>query len=107
MSPKTCHSQVKRMGPGGRLLLRRKQMLFSILISAGLLSSGLHSGFVEPVMDTLHLSMKAGYDDIYYTSIYGDSNYGQTEVQLNSSHSFQWIRCKSIRKTGIQGAGLQ
>ncbi len=38
---------------------------------------------------TLHLSLKAGYDDIYYTSIYGDSNYGQTEVQLNSSHSFQ------------------
>jgi outer membrane receptor protein involved in Fe transport len=38
---------------------------------------------------TLNLSLKAGYDDIFYTSIYGDSEYGQTEVQLNSSHSFQ------------------
>ena len=54
MSPKTCHSQVKRMGPGGRLLLRRKQMLLSILVSAGLLSSGLHSGSLQPVSDTLH-----------------------------------------------------
>ena len=54
MSPKTCHSQVKRMGPGGRLLLRRKQMLLSILVSAGLLSSGLHSGSLQPVADTLH-----------------------------------------------------
>ena len=54
MSPKTCHSQVKRMGPGGRLLLRRKQMLLSILVSAGLLSSGLHLGSLQPVADTLH-----------------------------------------------------
>lgn len=38
---------------------------------------------------TLDLSLKAGYDAIFYTSIYGDSEYGQTEVQLNSSHSFQ------------------
>ncbi len=38
---------------------------------------------------TLNISVKAGYDDIYYTSVYGDSNYGQTEMQLNSSHSFQ------------------
>lgn len=38
---------------------------------------------------TLNLSFKAGYDDIYYTSVYGDSQYGQTEIQLNSSHSFQ------------------
>ena len=54
MSPKTCHSQVERMRPGGRFLLRRKLMLLSILVSAGLLSSGLHSGSVEPVADTLH-----------------------------------------------------
>lgn len=54
VSPKTCHSQVKRMEPGGRLLLRRKQMLFSILISAGLIYSGLPSGSLEPVTDTLH-----------------------------------------------------
>ena len=38
---------------------------------------------------TLNFSLKAGYDNIYYNSVYGDSNYGQTEVQLNSSHNFQ------------------
>ena len=37
---------------------------------------------------TLRLSAKAGYDDIYYTSTWGDSQYGQTELQLNSSHVF-------------------
>ena len=38
---------------------------------------------------TLLLSGKASYDDLYYASSWGDSNYGQTEFQLNSSHSFQ------------------
>ena len=37
---------------------------------------------------TLRLSAKTGYDDIYYTSSWGDSQYGQTELQLNSSHVF-------------------
>ena len=37
---------------------------------------------------TLRLSAKAGYDDIYYTCSWGDSQYGQTELQLNSSHVF-------------------
>ena len=37
---------------------------------------------------TLRLSAKAGYDDIYYTSSWGDSQYGQTELQLNRSHVF-------------------
>ena len=37
---------------------------------------------------TISLSAKAGYDDIYYTSSWGDSEYGQTELQLNSSHVF-------------------
>ena len=37
---------------------------------------------------TLRLSAKASYDDIYYTSSWGDSQYGQTELQLNSSHVF-------------------
>ena len=37
---------------------------------------------------TLRLSAKAGYDDIYYTSSWGDSQYSQTELQLNSSHVF-------------------
>lgn len=38
---------------------------------------------------TLHLSAKGAYDDIYYTSSWGDSQYGQTELQLNSSHDFR------------------
>lgn len=38
---------------------------------------------------TLHLSAKGAYDDIYYTSAWGDSQYGQTELQLNSAHDFQ------------------
>ena len=38
---------------------------------------------------TLHLSGKASYDDIFYTSSYGDSRYGQTEIQLNTAHNFQ------------------
>ena len=37
---------------------------------------------------TLKMSAKAGYDDIYYTSSWGDSEYGQTELQLNSAHIF-------------------
>lgn len=38
---------------------------------------------------TLHLSAKGAYDDIYYSSAWGDSQYGQTELQLNSAHDFQ------------------
>lgn len=41
---------------------------------------------------TLNLSFKGAYDDIFYTSTYGDSRYGQTEIQINSSHSFQLKR---------------
>lgn len=41
---------------------------------------------------TLNLSFKGAYDDIFYTSSYGDSRYGQTEIQINSSHSFQLKR---------------
>ena len=37
---------------------------------------------------TLRMSAKAAYDNIYYTSSWGDSEYGQTELQLNSSHLF-------------------
>ena len=37
---------------------------------------------------TLRASAKAGYDYIYYTSSWGDSEYGQTELQLNTSHMF-------------------
>lgn len=38
---------------------------------------------------TLRLSGKAAYDDIFYTSAWGDSNYAQTEFQINSAHEFQ------------------
>jgi outer membrane cobalamin receptor len=44
---------------------------------------------------TLRLSAKGSYDDIYYTSAWGDSEYGQTELQLNTAHDFQltdWCR---------------
>ena len=37
---------------------------------------------------TLNLSAKSSYDDIYYTSLWGDSRYAQTEHQLNSAHDF-------------------
>lgn len=38
---------------------------------------------------TLKISAKGSYDDILYTSSWGDSRYGQTELQLNSAHDFQ------------------
>jgi outer membrane cobalamin receptor len=38
---------------------------------------------------TLHLSGKTSYDDIFYSSSWGDSRYEQTEMQLNSAHDFQ------------------
>ena len=38
---------------------------------------------------SLNVSAKGAYDDIFYTSSYGDSRYGQTELQLNSSHYFR------------------
>ena len=44
---------------------------------------------------TLNMGAKAGYDNIYYTSAWGDSEYGQTELQLNTSHMFRitrWLR---------------
>lgn len=38
---------------------------------------------------TLKISAKGSYDDIFYTSSWGDSRYGQTELQLNSVHDLQ------------------
>lgn len=38
---------------------------------------------------SLNISAKGSYDDIFYTSSYGDSRYAQNEVQLNSSHYFR------------------
>ena len=45
---------------------------------------------------TLRASAKAGYDRIYYTSSWGDSEYGQTELQLNTSHVFNIYRWWNI-----------
>ena len=38
---------------------------------------------------SLQVSAKGAYDDIFYSSSWGDSSYGQTEFQLNSSHLFR------------------
>ena len=38
---------------------------------------------------TLNLSAKGGWDGIYYKSAWGDSDYGFTDLQLNSSHTFR------------------
>lgn len=43
----------------------------------------------------LQVSAKVSYDDLSYISTWGDSSYGQTETQLNSSHEFnvaEWCR---------------
>ena len=56
---------------------------------------------------TLRLSAKGSYDDIYYSSTWGDSNYGQTELQLNSAHDFQltdW--CKVSLAADVQWDNL-
>lgn len=45
---------------------------------------------------TLRASAKAGYDDIYYSSSWGDSQYGQKELQLNTSHMFHINRWWNI-----------
>lgn len=37
----------------------------------------------------MQISAKGSYDDISYSSSFGDSRYAQTEVQLNSAHYFR------------------
>ena len=57
---------------------------------------------------TLRISVKASYDDIFYSSSWGDSNYGQTEFQLNSAHEFQIRRWwKLSLAADVQWDGLQ
>lgn len=44
---------------------------------------------------SMHMGVKTSYDDISYSSAWGDSSYGQTEVQINSAHLFnlaEWLR---------------
>jgi outer membrane cobalamin receptor len=66
---------------------------------------------------TLMVSAKGAYDDISYTSSWGDSRYGQTELQLNSSHDFRitdWCRMTvaagmqwdALKSTGYEAARL-
>lgn len=73
-----------------------------------------HNAFVQAVLRnkfsglyTLHASGKASYDDIFYTSAWGDSNYGQTEFQLNTAHDFQIKRIwKLSLAADVQWDGL-
>ncbi|MBE6241197.1 MAG: TonB-dependent receptor [Bacteroidales bacterium] len=68
----------------------------------GVLSKKL-SGFY-----TLKLSAKGSYDDIQYFSSWGDSRYGQTELQLNSAHDFRltdW--CRLSLAADLQWDGLK
>lgn len=45
---------------------------------------------------SLKISAKGAYDNIYYISSWGDSEYGQTELQLNSSHLLRIYRWWNI-----------
>ena len=57
---------------------------------------------------TLHASAKGSYDDIYYSSAWGDSNYGQTELQLNTAHDFQVVDwCRLSLAADLQWDGLK
>lgn len=57
---------------------------------------------------TLRLSAKASYDDIFYSSSWGDSNYAQTEFQINSVHDFRINRCWNVSLAAdIQWDGLK
>ena len=57
---------------------------------------------------TLRASAKGSYDDIYYSSAWGDSNYGQTELQLNTAHDFQVVDwCRLSLAADLQWDGLK
>lgn len=54
------------------------------------------NAFIQGVLDkrfsslyTMNLSAKAAYDKIFYQSAWGDSDYRQKEIQLNTSHGFR------------------
>lgn len=56
---------------------------------------------------TLGLSAKAALDNIFYTSAYGDSDYRQKELQLNSTHSFRISRGWTVSAAaGLRWDGL-
>lgn len=52
-----------------------------------ILQGSLQKAFSE--LYTLNLSAKGAYDNIFYKSAWGDSNYDFTDFQLNSSHTFR------------------
>ena len=55
------------------------------------LQAVLRKGFSS--LYSLNLSAKASHDDIFYSSSWGDSRYGQSELQLNAAHNlklFSW-----------------
>ena len=57
---------------------------------------------------SLCLSGKASYDDIFYSSAWGDSRYGQTEFQLNTVHEFHINKSWEVSATAnIQWDGLK
>lgn len=57
---------------------------------------------------SLNLSAKASYDKMLYLSEWGDSDYGQTEFQLNSSHEFHISDCWNVSLAAdVQWDGLK
>lgn len=57
---------------------------------------------------SLQISAKGAYDDIFYSSSWGDSRYGQTEFQLNSSHLFRISRWWNVSfAADVQWDGLK
>ena len=57
---------------------------------------------------TLRISGKTSYDDIFYSSSWGDSNYAQTEFQFNSVHDFQINRFWKVSMAAdVQWDGLR
>ncbi len=52
-----------------------------------ILQGSLQKAFSE--LYTLNVSAKGAYDNIFYKSAWGDSNYDFTDFQLNSSHTFR------------------
>lgn len=62
---------------------------------------------------TLRLSAKGAYDDMFYTSSWGDNRYGQTEFQLNTAHDFQlmdWWKLSlaaDLQWDGLKSAGYE
>ena len=71
-----------------------------------LVQSVFHKSF-SPLY-SLCLSGKMSYDDIFYSSAWGDSRYGQTELQLNTVHDFHINKSWKVSAAAdIQWDGLK